>query len=555
MTEHDRHAEPGVQHLAGGDRRPHELGVPRDVGDVDGLSTEPDAPRQPDPGQERALAAGRLEFRDIDPRGVPDLHAPQYPGFPVDAPQRAHVPAQAFPHRLEDLRGRLFERRHRRQDLGDRVLGEEPLLGELALGDVLERSEQAARLARLVGQHVALAADEAHLAAGPDDAVLDVVPPAAPERLRDRRGPPLAVGRVDPLLDVAGAEGALLRGQPEDAIGLVRPRVTIGGEITLPVTDARHPLGLLQPALALAEVAEAQHARQRVLQPAADLLEEPLLGRRPAARERALVDTEHVRPVALGMDRHGDHGLDAEASRRLLRQRVVRAGTESHGARGRPHQRHGGRALRVRGDLRAEREGPRELGAGVFHHHVPRGGVRIAGIHEPRAIAPEEGQDRLQHMAHHLLEVSGALDGPVDSIHALQEPEACLLGSPALDRDAGQRRDPVDHRLLARRGVAGLAGVDGDGAQHASVGGAHRRRPARAEVVPQGEVSPGHPPRIVGDVGDDHRLVAMGRRTAGAGDGTDGHAVDPVDVAPREARRGAVPQATTVGIQQQDRGE
>jgi hypothetical protein len=49
----------------------------------------------------------------------------------------------------------------RGQDLGHRVLGQEPLLGELALGDVRQCAKHAAGLARLVAQHARIAAPSA----------------------------------------------------------------------------------------------------------------------------------------------------------------------------------------------------------------------------------------------------------------------------------------------------------------------------------------------------------------------------------------------------------
>ena len=74
----------------------------------------------------------------------------------------------------------------------------------------------------------------------------------------------------------------------------------------------RDALGLFQSPLALAEGAKHEQTGQGVLQPSADLLEEPLFPRRPGARVRALMQAQHVGPVPFGMDGHGNHGLDAE---------------------------------------------------------------------------------------------------------------------------------------------------------------------------------------------------------------------------------------------------
>ena len=72
----------------------------------------------------------------------------------------------------------------------------------------------------------------------------------------------------------------------------------------------------LELALAFAQVTEHQQRVQRVGQPPADLMEQPLLMRRPDPRVRALVQPEHIGLVYLGINSHGDHGLDAETLRR-----------------------------------------------------------------------------------------------------------------------------------------------------------------------------------------------------------------------------------------------
>jgi len=123
------------------------------------------------------------------------------------------------------------------------VLRQQALLGPLVLGDVLHRAEHAARPARLVPEHIALAADEPHLAVGPDRAVFHRVPRSAPERRGHGGRPVLTIGRVEERLHVRKAQGALLRRQPEDAVRFVRPGVAIGLEITLPVADVRDALG------------------------------------------------------------------------------------------------------------------------------------------------------------------------------------------------------------------------------------------------------------------------------------------------------------------------
>src|SRR5262249_19585451 len=106
-TEDDRHTEARVQPLTSRDRGPGELVIGNDIGNVDRLTLDPAATRQPDAGAKRALPRVRLELRNIDRRGVPHLDASQHPGVPVDAPQGAHVPNQALAHRSQDARRRL----------------------------------------------------------------------------------------------------------------------------------------------------------------------------------------------------------------------------------------------------------------------------------------------------------------------------------------------------------------------------------------------------------------------------------------------------------------
>src|SRR5262245_11872413 len=61
--------------------------------------------------------------------------------------------------------------------------------------------------------------------------------------------------------------------------------------------------------------------------------------------------------------------------------------------------------------------------------------LRITGINQPRPIASEDRQYSIETIAHHLLEVAGALTGPVEPVHAFEEPQlrpAFFLGTPAL---------------------------------------------------------------------------------------------------------------------------
>src|SRR5262249_13819103 len=352
--------------------------------------------------------------------------AAEDPGLPVDAPERAHIPDQALAHRLQYLRSGLLQRGRRRQNLGHRVLGQEPLLGELAFGDVLDRSEQAAWLARLVPEHVALTADEAAFAARPDHTVLAVVPQSASQRLGDLLFPSLTDGRVDPLQDFAQAYGARLWREPQDPPGLVRPRGAIGDGVTLPVPDVRDPLRLFETALALAQPAEHRQARQGIRESPADRLEEDLLAPRPDARVRALAEPKHVREIAFGVQRHGDPGLDAPALRLIGRQRMLRFRVEADGPARRPHDPVLGDAVRVPRQILAHAEAARKLGSRTVHRVPDGGSLGIAWIYEPGAIALEDRERRVENVAHHLLEIIRALDCAVHAIHALDRPPTLL---------------------------------------------------------------------------------------------------------------------------------
>ena len=74
-------------------------------------------------------------------------------------------------------------------------------------------------------------------------------------------------------------------------------------------------LAALKLALAFAQVLEHQQRVKPAGQPPADLVEQPLLVRRPDPRVRALVQPEHLGLVHLGINGHGDRGLDAETLR------------------------------------------------------------------------------------------------------------------------------------------------------------------------------------------------------------------------------------------------
>src|SRR5205814_10654909 len=101
----------------------------------------------------------------------------------------------------------------------------------------------------------------------------------------------------------------------------------------------RHPGRLEDVAialLALTQTVKDRQARQRILEPPADLLEQELLSRCPEARVRALAGAEDVRPLTLRVERHHNPGLDKAALRQLARQRMRRVRSELDRTAGRP---------------------------------------------------------------------------------------------------------------------------------------------------------------------------------------------------------------------------
>src|SRR5712691_1420620 len=231
---------------------------------------------------------------------------------------------------------------------------------------------------------------------------------------------------------------------------------------------------------------------------------------------------------------------------------MVRSGPESHGTARSPHDsEHAGR-LRVHGNVDAHAEEAGKFRASTLHLHPERESLRVAGIDHPRSIAIKDRQHRVERVAHHLLEVVRSLDGSVDLIHALQEPEmslALLFCPLALDRDTRKIGDLVDDILLLSRGTSRFAGVYRERSQYPAIQGEHRRRPTRAEPVWQSQIPIVGPQWILGDIGDDDWCFAVRGRSARSRGRTDGGAVDRFRIALWQARRGAVPEAIAIRVQ------
>lgn len=126
-----------------------------------------------------------------------------------------------------------------------------------------------------------------------------------------------------------------------------------------------------------------------------------------------------------------------------------------------------------------------------------------------------------------------------------------FLALRVLHGEAHQVHGAIDDLLLGGGRVVRRAVVDGEGREHTPVGVQHRRGPAGAQAVLQGEVAVVVPQGIGRDVGDQHRLLAVGRRAAASGVRTDRLAVDRGDVGRRQVRCRSVPDVRALVVEQQ----
>ncbi|MCY1489076.1 hypothetical protein D9M68_227890 [compost metagenome] len=133
------------------------------------------------------------------------------------------------------------------------------------------------------------------------------------------------------------------------------------------------------------------------------------------------------------------------------------------------------------------------------------------------------------------------------ALFALLQAQAVVL---ALDGDGRQLSGGADQlQGLVIRG-AGLAQVDGEGAEHVAVVGDQRDRPAGEQAVAQGLFAVLMPERVFADVFTDHHLPAERGSAAGTRQGADGQAVQRLVVSVREARCRTQAQALVLAIHQ-----
>src|SRR5580704_12259263 len=194
----------------------------------------------------------------------------------------------------------------------------------------------------------------------------------------------------------------------------------------VPMADMGDALGLLEFGLAFPQVAKHQQSGQAVGKAAADRLEKALLSLYPITRIGALVQAEQIRLISLRIDRYRDHGLYSETLRDLRRHGTAGSGTELYCIVGSPRGSKYLRDFRIDGQIRSQSEGTGITRPSMLHHGTPRWRVGIARVNQPCAVAFEDREHRAKHVAHHLLEVVGALNGPVDLVHAFQEPDLGL---------------------------------------------------------------------------------------------------------------------------------
>ena len=140
---------------------------------------------------------------------------------------------------------------------------------------------------------------------------------------RGRQDHQVSIVGMDQRLQSSEVDWPTLRCQLEDPVGFVRPDAAVRLDVPFPVADVGDALGFLQSGFALSQVAKHQQRGQRIGQPAADLLEQSLFLRRPDSGVRALVQSEQVCAIALGVDGHRNLRLDAEALGHRLGQRMV----------------------------------------------------------------------------------------------------------------------------------------------------------------------------------------------------------------------------------------
>jgi hypothetical protein len=123
-----------------------------------------------------------------------------------------------------------------------------------------------------------------------------------------------------------------------------------------------------------------------------------------------------------------------------------------------------------------------------------------------------------------------------------------LFRALAFDRDGGERGQPAHQLEVAPQRAARLAEVQCDGAEHAAVGSAHRRRPAGAQAGFHGRRPQVLPQRVAGDLGHDDLTVQEDRGGARTVARADRDAALGSQVARRQPHAGHVLQLVGFGV-------
>jgi hypothetical protein len=230
----------GTDHRLGAPPRPHEvrarrLGIGRGVGDQRAALLDRPLAGHPARGDRlgRRVVA-RVVAAEVGERVLRRVVERKGEGV-----ERDDARAGVAQHGLQLVERVRPDHARRRRGHGPHAVGHDPglQLGLLQRGDVVAGADEADRPAELVGLRLAHAAQDAHLAAGPDDALLKDEAAALPAGLLDRGADCGTIVGVDALEVALEADVELARLEPEDAVQLVGPGDGIRVELPLPASE------------------------------------------------------------------------------------------------------------------------------------------------------------------------------------------------------------------------------------------------------------------------------------------------------------------------------
>ena len=174
---------------------------------------------------------------------MPDLGTAQYARPSVGTPQHAHVPGQAVAHGLQDLWRGFLDGRCLRQDLGDSMLREQALLGELPLGHIDHGTHQFNDVSRIIQDRVLDRLNMSDRSAGQRDPELARGVYSASERRLKAPFHPVSILREDSSGNCFPRRQPLLRIESKDPEALLRNvDILVAGHIESPATCVAQPL-------------------------------------------------------------------------------------------------------------------------------------------------------------------------------------------------------------------------------------------------------------------------------------------------------------------------